>query len=79
MRRRHRKFRDYRGNPLSTGQKVAIVGAAAVVVGLVGYYWYESQQSSGTTAQLGSGGSTTPLPTTVGAGGSTTALPSQTA
>jgi hypothetical protein len=80
---RHRRFRDYRGNPLSTGQKYAIVGVAAVAVGLVGYYVYESQASASTS----SGGSTTggpysttlgssggPYSTTLGPGGSTTPL-----
>jgi hypothetical protein len=65
-RRWHRQFRDYHGNPLSTGQKVAIVGAAAAVVGLIGYFVYEQQQTTapGGAVTLGSGGSTTPLPAT---------------
>jgi hypothetical protein len=81
MARRRRQFRDYRGNPISTGQKVAIAAAGAAVLGVAGYFLYSYlSPSSGASASggsmtsgaqattLGPGGSSTPL----GAGASTT-------
>jgi hypothetical protein len=55
MARRRHRFRDYRGNPLSKNQKYAIIGVGALVVSLIGYYFYENQAQAATSG--GGGGS----------------------
>lgn len=80
---RFSRLRTYRGNPLTTGQQVAIGAAAVTVLGLVGYYVYTTQISpqqqpsagggggGGGAAPSGGGGGGGEQQTTLGPGGST--------
>jgi len=74
-RRTHRPIRTYAGNPLSTGQEVAIALAGVAIVGAIGYYLYQNSQQ-GQTASGGAGGSLSggSQSTVLGSGGSSSPL-----
>jgi len=50
MHRHRRSIRTYAGNPLSTGQEVAIALAGVAIVGAIGYYLYQNSQQGQTSS-----------------------------